>query len=349
MQRILLCLVAIAMAVLGVQCDQHPATTAPMDPRGTVKLREIAYVRDRFFFYQRPDTTDESDFLTTYGIDPDSLFDDAAALRLSVFVDTQDATTLPERPYRGFAIADLATTNAAAIQSAYEAAGTAGRFPSSSNDPGAWQRVPVDDIGRVAVTWAAGKKSLGFFFLSGPVQAHTAIGVLDEGPAARWGSISGNEVRLRLVRHPEQDADYAAHPSAAYMMRHVYILGGMDLRDIDVQIPSLDPARRDPRAPLRAPMSTYLHMFGLDDFDNATGTPVPDGKVDNDINRIDAVDGFLFMPGVRPFSPSLKLLKARFAAAGVATDSVESLAESLDRKSTRLNSSHLGISYAVFC
>src|SRR5262249_14126189 len=129
-------------------------------------------------------------------------------------------------------------------------------------------------------------------------------------------------------RHPNQDADYAAYPSAAYMMRHVYTFGGTNLSDIDVQIASLDPARRDPRAPLRAPMSTYLHMFGLDDFDNLTGRAVPDGKVDNDINRIDAVDGFLFMPGVRPFSPSLKRLKARFAAAGVATDSVESLAQS---------------------
>jgi len=112
------------------------------------------------------------------------------------------------------------------------------------------------------------------------------------------------------------------------MMRHVYFLGGTDLNDIDVQIASVDPARRDPRAPLRAPMSTYLHMFGLDDFDNATGRAVPDGKFDNDINRIDAGGGFLFMPGVRPFSPSLKRLRARFAAAGVAPDSIESIAQS---------------------
>src|SRR5262249_50730689 len=164
--------------------------------------------------------------------------------------------------------------NAAAIQSAYDAANAAGRFPSRSDDPGAWQRVPADDIGQVVVTWAAGKKSLGFFFRTGRVVAPTAIGVLDEGPAARWGSIQGSEVRLRLVRHPDQDAAYAAYPSAAYMMRHVYFLGGTDLNDIDVQIASVDPARRDPRAPLRAPMSTYLHMFGLDDFDNATGRAV---------------------------------------------------------------------------
>src|SRR5262245_63944848 len=43
-----------------------------------------------------------------------------------------------------------------------------------------------------------------------------------------------------------------------------------------------------------------------------------------------------------------KELKGRFASAGVSQIEIDRAANR-DRKSTRLNSSHLGISYAVFC
>src|SRR5438045_6850005 len=52
-------------------------------------------------------------------------------------------------------------------------------------------------------------------------------------------------------------------------------------------------------------------------------------------------------------SPFLKVEASKFTEVGYVGRDVESivrdLAEIADRKSTRLNSSHLGISYAVFC
>src|SRR5262249_51780798 len=154
-----------------------------------------------------------------------------------------------------------------------------------------------------------------------------AVGILDSGPQARWGSINGMDVQLRLIRHPAQDSNFRLFPSAAYMMRHVYQLGRTVLGDVDVRIVNV---ARSPESatPLRAQSSTYLHLFGLDDVNNQSGASGPDGKFDNDVNRLDVANGFLFMPGTRPFSPSIRRLQERLASAGVLPDSVAALASS---------------------
>src|SRR5262249_7926424 len=53
----------------------------------------------------------------------------------------------------------------------------------------------------------------------------------------------------------------------------------------------------------------------------------PDGKFDNDVNRIDPDQGFLFMPGVRPFSPPKARILERLLSAHVPAASADSLAQ----------------------
>src|SRR5258705_143404 len=67
------------------------------------------------------------------------------------------------------------------------------------------------------------------------------------------------------------------------------------------------------------------------------------------INAIGAIVLLVFLQAIWP-SPGALLLKKGVLWGIVAFGAgVAVVAVSLDRKSTRLNSSHLGISYAVFC
>src|SRR3712207_7493977 len=60
---------------------------------------------------------------------------------------------------------------------------------------------------------------------------------------------------------------------------------------------------------------------------------------------LDGADRVVVSPGVRPRDPVLRAASER----GVSVVSEVALGLELDRKSTRLNSSHANISYAVFC
>src|SRR5262245_62287744 len=63
-------------------------------------------------------------------------------------------------------------------------------------------------------------------------------------------------------------------------------------------------------------------------------------------NRPDALILDIAMPGEDGYTV-LKKARALEAARGAAADQIPAIALTADRKSTRLNSSHLGISYAV--
>ena len=244
------------------------------------------------------------------------LFLEAVAPNIRVFIDTQDSATPSQRNYRGFAVADLATTNEQEMLDAYGAANSNSRFPVPGNVPGDngyWQEVPHDDLGFVALTLGTSKKILGFYFRNGRVHDRDAVGVVVTGPNGRWGSVDDTaaRVRLRLVRHPEQDASFSSYPSAAYMMRHVYYFGSPGITTLDLKIVSNEPSRQPPDVPIKLQNSTYLHMFGLDEL-GEQGNVGPDGKFDfTDVNRLDRDNGFLFMPGIRPFSPPPHVLEQR--------------------------------------
>lgn len=303
--------------------EEADVETRTVTPSGgaarPVQIEERSFLRDQFFFYSRPDTTGET-FEGTYGIDPDSLFLDSTAPNIRVFVDTQDPTTQPQRNYRGFAVADLATSNETQMVDAYNNANSNSRFPvpgaagTVPGDNGYWKEIDHDDLGFVVLTLGNTRKILGFYFRTGRVRDRDAVGVVVTGPNARWGSVTDDpqtRVRLRLLRHPEQDASFSTYPSAAYMMRHVYYLGSAGITNLDLRVVSNNPARQPPDVPILLQNSTYLHMFGLDEFgdQNSVG---PDGKFDlTDINRLDRDSGFLFMPGIRPFSPPESVLRRR--------------------------------------
>lgn len=301
-------------------------------------IAENAFARDRFFFMDRPDTTGLTNVFS-YGIPIDSLLDEAAAPNISVFIDTQDSNQ-GQRPYTGFAVADLFSKSEASMLAQYGAAGPTGRWPAnppSTGIPGAdglWKRVDADDIGFVKLefsdaTGVTRRRILGFYFRTGSVSSATAVGVVVEGAAGRFGSVdvANNILRMRLIRHPSQDTNFASYPSAAYMMRHVYVLGSQGITNLDLKIASEDPGRVPPEIPIQLRTSTYLHMFGLDEFDEQNAAR-PDGKFDiQDRNRLNLDEGFLFLPGIRPFSPPLETLRQRVASAGAPADSVDALAQ----------------------
>src|SRR5215203_1533110 len=54
-------------------------------------------------------------------------------------------------------------------------------------------------------------------------------------------------------------------------------------------------------------------------------------------------------PALERLQPDLIVTQALCAVCAVSHDDVQAVAERLERKSTRLNSSHANISYAVFC
>src|SRR5262249_48932675 len=160
-----------------------------------------------------------------------------------------------------------------------------------------------DEIGFVRHTIGNTKKLLGFYFKNTTVGPNHAVALMVDGTSARWGSVVGHNVRLRLIRHPAQESNFSQYPTASLMMRHVYSLGTQPITRPELHIVSNDPSQENPDPPRNLKTSTYLHMFGLDDLDNGTLQRKPDGLLDNDVNLLDPDQGFLFLPGVRPFSP----------------------------------------------
>src|SRR5690625_6203352 len=57
----------------------------------------------------------------------------------------------------------------------------------------------------------------------------------------------------------------------------------------------------------------------------------------------------LVRPRIQSFQPVQRLDRARVADPAVGANALDALVCRQDRKSTRLNSSHVAISYAVFC
>ena len=68
-------------------------------------------------------------------------------------------------------------------------------------------------------------------------------------------------VRLRLIRHPTQTSDFDVHPSALYMMRHVYTLLSSDISSLDLRIFRNDNSTT-PDVPLNLSQSTYCTCSG---------------------------------------------------------------------------------------
>jgi hypothetical protein len=331
-------------------------------PRATI-VNENGYARDRFFFYQRPsfDYTSFGSYLT-YGIDITTLVDKAEENTIRIFVDTQDTATEPQRDWRGFAVADLPVgADSAAARQLYTTAAPETRYPANrpaaDGTPnnfatsGRWKEIPKADIGFVYFTAGDLVKVIGFFFRNGSVGRSDAVGIAIEG-ATQLGTTStnGRQVWLKLVRHPEQETDFNRFPTAAYMMRHVYALGSSDVSNLEVKIVSERSGKDNPDVPDHLPNSTYLHMFGLDDLDTA-GQRHPDGIIDlQNPNLVSRENGFLYMPGVRPFSPPDSVLVRRLQATGlsrqVAVDSLDALFPSAERVDSSLytlgpNDSHL--------
>jgi len=334
--------------------EEADVETRTLNPSGGAArpsiIAENAFARDRFFFMEHPDTTGTTNEFS-YGIPIDSLFDESLSQNIRVFIDTQDLNTL-QRPYKGFAVADLSTKNEAAMVAAYTAAGPTGRFPENPpregngnpGDNGFWKAVDPDDIGFVKLessdeTGRTRKRLLGFYFRTGSLDPRVAVGVVVEGTASRWGSvdIANNVLRMRLIRHPSQDANFANYPSAAYMMRHVYVLGSQGITNLDLRIAAEDPGRVPPEIPQNLRTSTYLHMFGVDEFDEQNQRR-PDGKFDiQDRNRLNTEEGFLFLPGIRPFSPPEATLRDRLLSAGVSPDSAANFLDTIFPLSERVD------------
>src|SRR5262249_13980657 len=211
------------------------------------------------------------------------LFDEGVSGNFLVYIDTQDpATQESERTIHGIAVAGLATTNPDSMLLAYQQAGERGRWPKEGGDrpggdTGHWKLVAPEDIGFVKYTIGNTKKLLGFYFKT-PVQNNYAVAVMVDGASARWGSVADqNNVRLRLIRHPEQESNFSQFPTAPLMMRHVYSLGTQSITRLELHIVSDDPSQENPDSPRNFKTSTYLHMFGLDNVDNSTLANKPDG------------------------------------------------------------------------
>ena len=301
------------------QVESRSLTSRGGAPR-PLSFLETGYARDRFFFYQKPDTS-FSIYYDTYGIPPDSLLDESQASQFHVFVDTQSGAAL-DRPYTGFAVADLAAGgDTLAMRQAWETALSTARFPKDARN-GRWKElVQGDDYSLVFFTLGSRKLILGFYLRFGAAGRSDAIGVAI-GPQDPVGAIMERtgftpEVRLRLIRHPDQDSDFYAHPSALYMMRHVYAIGGSEVQSLELDIVR-DQSDQNPDIPLQIPNSTYLHMFGLDDYNESSGQLGPDGLVDLlRENLVDLREGLLYMPGVRPFSPPREKIIDRLVTAGI--------------------------------
>jgi hypothetical protein len=136
-------------------------------------------------------------------------------------------------------------------------------------------------------------------------------------------------VRMRLLRHPDQEGRFEEYPTSLLMMRHVYLTGSTNIDGLEVSIQSREAGKEVPDSPQNLPASTYLHMFGLDELDQANAMN-PDGRFDMARSNLwDGWSGFLFLPGLRPFSPPDSVVVGRLIRAGVPPDSALTYREEL--------------------
>jgi len=325
------------------EIETRTLTPSGGTPRPQI-LAERDYARDRFFFYELPDTT--FNFYDSHGVDPALLINENLRPLFQVFVDDQKPATETNRTYRGYAVEGLpAGLDTLGMNQFYAAAPATRRHPEQEG-VAKWRRlVNDDDVGFIYYQDGDLKKVLGFFLRQGAVDQDDAVAVQFEDPVGNAvGDVdeaAGNLVKLRLVRHPRQDNDFYAYPTALYMMRFVYPLGStnLNLTAFNVRVVA-DRPRENPVAPLRLPTSTYLHMFGMDDVNTENG-PEPDDLFDvSRVNLLDPIEGMLFLPGVRPFDPPDDALIRRLVSAGIspsgAQDSLDVLFPAEERVPTSL-------------
>jgi hypothetical protein len=313
--------------------EEAETETRTLTPSGDtarpIVIAENAYARNRFYFYETPDVSGRS-FYDFWGVNPGFLIETSEGENLRVFVDTQDAGTIAQRPWKGYALAGLDASTFPGADAELGAASDSLRnfglwpanFDSTGNagNPGAWQEIPRDDIGFVTVQTSTQTFILGFYFRNFTVDADDAIAVMIDRPN-RFGAarvVPRTEVRLRLIRHPEQEqGGFTRYPTAPLMMRHVYVLGSSRMTNLTLKIARSGSGIPNPDVPPNVQATTYLHMFGLDDFD-AENTRRPDGVFDiQNPNLTNTDEGFLFLPGPRPFSPPDSIVIERLVAAGV--------------------------------
>ena len=326
--------------------EETEAETRTLTPQGGTAalnpLEERAYVRNRFFFYELPDSTN-LDLYFSYGLDPGSatalgqLIEQAATGNFAVFVDDNDAQT-DARPFTGYAVANLpAGIDTVAMNAAYANSPNTARWPTQDGvnvRVAKWRRLLEQDFGWVFFDANGKKLVLGIYLLNGSLNDNAALAVSFIDPSGqRVGVINETvppvSVKLRLLRHPEQDGDFFAYPTSLFMMRHVYYLGSTGIQDLELRIETQNPGDLAPAEPDSLPGSTYLHMFGLDELDQ-TNRPPPDGLFDaHRANLLDEDNGFLFMPGLRPFSPPDEIVIQRLIRAGVPEDSARAYREQL--------------------
>lgn len=326
--------VDLTMIASKEEADVETRTLTPSGgtPR-PVLIAENSYARDRFFFYERPDAGGVR--WSTYGLDPGGLdsggqfvpgqlFDENRIPNFHVFVDDQNPNNEQERTYRGFAVEALpAGIDTTAMRQFYNATTPNGRYPQPNQNLGKWRRLSADEVGYIRFDVGNRKVVTGFFIRAGAVDRDDAVAVsFDDAQGRRVGDINqqaGNFVRLRLIRHPNQDSRFDDYPTASYMMRHVYVLGSTNVTNLEIAIASANPGRLNPEVPERIiPATTYLHMFGLDELtDNSPGLG-PDGRFDfSNYNLYDSQEGLLLLPGTRPFSPPDNVVIQRLITAGV--------------------------------
>ena len=334
-------LAGLDLTVLAAK-EETEAETRTLTPSGgsatVVPLEERNYVRNRFFFYELPDTTR---FYYSYGLDPGSqdgntlgqLIEQAAAPRFRVYIDDNNGF-VESRNLLGYAVANLpAGLDTVAMNATFNSTPNTARWPTQ--DPGVniydpnyrvghWRILQAGtDFGWVFFDANGKKLVLGLYLLNGSLNPNAALAVSFDDPQGKKVGSTDPEVKpkLRLLHHPDQDADFYGHPTSLLMMRHVYYLGTTGIQDLELSIETQVPGDLTPAAPDNLPQSTYLHMFGLDELDQAN-RPGPDGLFDTHrANLLDEDNGFLFMPGLRPFSPPEDIVVRRLIDAGVPEDS----------------------------
>ncbi|MFQ5600159.1 MAG: hypothetical protein ACE5G2_06355 [Candidatus Krumholzibacteriia bacterium] len=313
--------------------EETEAATRTLTPSGgssaATPLAENAYARDRFFFYERPDTSDIA-LYNSYGLHPDDLIDQIGTSKFFVFIDDQEPSTLQDRNYRGYAVANLqAGSDTTSMNQTFDTAADEERWPpvpgggglgSEDYTPGRWRRLDENEVGFVFFE-DLDRLVLGFHLRNGPLDQDDVLAIsFDDADGQTVGSIEEGAtptVRLRLIRHPDQDQEFEKYPTSVHMMRHVYVLPATSLSRLELSIESLASGDQNRDVPDNLPNSTYLHMFGLDELDEAN-RPVPDGLFDESrTNLWDPQQGFLFLPGLRPFGPPPEIVSLRLRRAGV--------------------------------
>jgi hypothetical protein len=270
---------------------------------------------------------------STYGQLTANLIDQNQVDGFEVYIDDQNTNTESSRPYLGYAVEGMPSVALGDTLTGWNAyvnhpRGDAARWPAAGQlSPGRWRRLGDDEVGYVFYTLDGSRTVvLGFYLKQGRLGHDDVLAVAYVDPADPDRTIGASDdqdptgypaFRGRLVRHPDQEANYFAHPTSPYMMRHVYSLGARSITSLELDLVSQLPGKLLPGVPdnIPDPGSTYLHMFGLDEIDQ-DNRPIPDGVFDEfRANTWDAENGYLFLPGLRPFSPPDEVLLQRLASA----------------------------------